>query len=230
MRLDAELMAARGRTSLRARVARLRAKGWVIGQCAIAAGVAWWLAADVFEHRLPFFAPIAAVVSLGHVLRPAAAAGRRGDRRRRARCALGDVTTHLIGSGGLQIIFIVAAGMSIALLLDAGPAADHPGGGPGHRGGRARPGPGDAFLRWTDALIGGAWRWSPPPSCRVRRCASPVTRRPSWSARSPTCCAAPPTGSATATSSWPSPPCATPARPTPSSASCGPPRRRGCRS
>ena len=37
----------------------------MIGQCAIAAGVAWWLAADVFGHQLPFFAPIAAVVSLG---------------------------------------------------------------------------------------------------------------------------------------------------------------------
>ena len=65
MRLDAEVMAARGRTSLRARVARLRSKAWVISQCAIAAGVAWWLAADVLGHRLPFFAPIAAVVSLG---------------------------------------------------------------------------------------------------------------------------------------------------------------------
>ena len=86
MRLpDADLMAARSRTSLRARVARLRAKGWVIGQCAIAAGVAWWLAADVFDHTLPFFAPIAAVVSLGHVLRPAAAPRRRGHHRGRAR-------------------------------------------------------------------------------------------------------------------------------------------------
>ena len=54
--------------SLRARVARLRAKGWVIGQCAVAAGIAWWLAADVFNHRLPFFAPIAAVVSLGMLM------------------------------------------------------------------------------------------------------------------------------------------------------------------
>ena len=63
--IDAELVAERSRMSLRARVARLRAKGWVIGQCAVAAGIAWWLAADVFNHRLPFFAPIAAVVSLG---------------------------------------------------------------------------------------------------------------------------------------------------------------------
>ena len=118
MRVDAELMAARGRTSLRERAGRLRAKGWVIGQCAVAAGVAWWLAADVFEHRLPFFAPIAAVVSLGMSY---------GQRQRRVAevtvgvalgVLLGDVATHLIGTGGWQISLIVAAGMSVALLLD----------------------------------------------------------------------------------------------------------------
>jgi len=52
----------RGRLSLRARVARLRSKSWHIGQAALAAGVAWFLAADVLGHPTPFFAPIAAVV------------------------------------------------------------------------------------------------------------------------------------------------------------------------
>lgn len=156
MRLDAELMAARGRTSLRARVARLRAKGWVIGQCAIAAGVAWWLAADVFDHRLPFFAPIAAVVSLGMSY---------GQRQRRVAevtigvalgVLLGDVTTNLIGSGGPQIALIVAAGMSIALLLDAGQLLIIQAAVQGIVVAALAPAPGDAFLRWTDALIGGA--------------------------------------------------------------------------
>ncbi|RYC03863.1 hypothetical protein EUA94_21320 [Nocardioides zhouii] len=149
-------MAERSRTSLRARVARLRAKGWVIGQCAIAAGVAWWLAADVFEHRLPFFAPIAAVVSLGMSY---------GQRQRRVAevtigvalgVLLGDTTTHLIGSGGLQIMFIVAAGMSIALLLDAGQLLIIQAAVQGIVVAALAPAPGDAFLRWTDALIGGA--------------------------------------------------------------------------
>ena len=36
-----------------------------IDQCAIAAGVAWFIAHDVVGHATPFFAPIAAVVSLG---------------------------------------------------------------------------------------------------------------------------------------------------------------------
>ncbi|RYB90050.1 hypothetical protein EUA93_20850 [Nocardioides oleivorans] len=149
-------MAARGRTSLRARVARLRSKGWVIGQCAIAAGVAWWLAADVFQHRLPFFAPIAAVVSLGMSY---------GQRQRRVAevtvgvalgVFLGDATTHVIGSGGFQIMLIVAAGMSIALLLDAGQLLIIQSAVQGIVVAALAPAPGAAFLRWTDALIGGA--------------------------------------------------------------------------
>ena len=67
------------------RVDRWRAKRWQIAQCAVAAGVAWRIATDVFGHTTPFFAPVAAVVLLGYVLRPAAAPGRRGDGRRRAR-------------------------------------------------------------------------------------------------------------------------------------------------
>ncbi len=156
MRLDAELIAVRGRLSLRARVARLRSKAWVIGQSAIAAGFAWWLAADVFGHQLPFFAPIAAVVSLGMSY---------GQRHRRVAevtvgvalgVLLGDVTTHLIGSGGPQIALIVAAGMSIALLLDAGQLLLIQAAVQGIVVAALAPAPGDAFLRWTDALIGGA--------------------------------------------------------------------------
>lgn len=155
MHLDAETVVARSRLSLRARVARLRSKAWVIGQCAIAAGVAWWLAADVFGHSLPFFAPIAAVVSLGMSY---------GQRQRRVAevtvgvalgVLLGDVTTHLIGSGGLQIALIVAAGMSIALLLDAGQLLLIQAAVQGIVVAALAPAPGDAFIRWTDALIGG---------------------------------------------------------------------------
>ena len=40
-------------------------EGWQIGQCAIAAGVAWFIAHDVVGHTTPFFAPIAAVLCLG---------------------------------------------------------------------------------------------------------------------------------------------------------------------
>ena len=55
----------RSRTSLSTRLDRWRTKRWAVAQCAVAAGVAWWVASDVFGHTAPFFAPVAAVVSLG---------------------------------------------------------------------------------------------------------------------------------------------------------------------
>lgn len=55
----------RGRVSLLARVHRLRSKAWHIGQCAVAAGVAWYVAREVVGHPRPFFAPIVAVICLG---------------------------------------------------------------------------------------------------------------------------------------------------------------------
>ena len=54
-----------GRTSVRSRVKRWESKRWQIGQCAVAAGVAWLVAADLLGHPTPFFAPVAAVVALG---------------------------------------------------------------------------------------------------------------------------------------------------------------------
>ncbi|CAM3800722.1 FUSC family protein [Nocardioides zeicaulis] len=154
--LRAEDFAARGRLSMRARVARLRSKGWAIGQCAVAAGVAWWLAADVLGHQLPFFAPIAAVVSLGTSY---------GQRHRRVLeiaigvavgVFLGDLVTHLLGSGAWQIALIVAVGMSlIMLLVDAGPLLVNQAAVQGIVVSALAPPAGGAFLRWTDALIGG---------------------------------------------------------------------------
>ena len=55
----------RGRVSVDERVARVRNKSWHIGQCAVAAALAWYLAHDVVGHPQPFFAPIVAVVCLG---------------------------------------------------------------------------------------------------------------------------------------------------------------------
>ena len=54
-----------GRTSLDERLARLRSKAWHIGQCSVAATLAWYLAHDVLGHPRPFFAPVVAVICLG---------------------------------------------------------------------------------------------------------------------------------------------------------------------
>ncbi|MET3963582.1 hypothetical protein ABIE44_003516 [Marmoricola sp. OAE513] len=144
----------RGRLSARARVARLRSKSWQVGQCAIAAGVAWFVAADLVGHTQPFFAPIAAVVSLGTSY---------GQRLRRVAevtlgvaigVFLGDALTHLLGSGGWQIALIVSLAMVSALLLDAGAIFVTQAAVQAIVVSTLVPDPGQAFLRWSDALIG----------------------------------------------------------------------------
>lgn len=114
---------ARGRlpAHVRAPVHRLRVAILPILQCSLAAGLAWYLATEVFAHEQPFFAPIAAVISLGLSL---------GQRWRRALevaigvtvgVAVGDLIIAAIGSGTWQITVVVAIAMVVAVMLDRGP-------------------------------------------------------------------------------------------------------------
>jgi uncharacterized membrane protein YgaE (UPF0421/DUF939 family) len=146
----------RGRTSLATRLDRWRSKRWAIAQCAIAAGVAWWLAKDVIGHPAPFFAPVAAVVSLGTSY---------GQRLRRVgEVALGvalgvfgaDLLVQLIGSGGWQIGLIVGLSMTVAILLDSGQVFVIQAAVQSIVVTTLLQNTGAAFARWTDALIGGA--------------------------------------------------------------------------
>ena len=109
-----------GRLSLAARLRRLRSKMWMVGQCAVAAGMAWFVGRDVLGHPNPFFAPVAAVLCLGTSY---------GQRLRRvAEVSIGmsigigvaDLFTLLLGQGSWQIMVIVAGAMAAAILLDAG--------------------------------------------------------------------------------------------------------------
>jgi len=138
------------------RVGRLRARAWQVGQCAVAAGVAWFVAADIFGHDRPFFAPIAAVVSLGTSY---------GQRLRRVGevtlgvavgVFLGDLITSVLGTGAWQVALIVALAMSTALLLDAGQIFVTQAAVQSIVVSTLLPDPGAGFTRWTDALIGGA--------------------------------------------------------------------------
>lgn len=140
---------------MRARIARLRSKSWQIAQCAVAAGIAWFVAADLLGHDQPFFAPIAAVVSLGTGY---------GQRLRRVAevtlgvaigVFLGDLLTHALGSGAWQIALIVTLAMVSALLLDAGAVFVTQAAVQAIVVSTLVPDPGQAFVRWTDALIGG---------------------------------------------------------------------------
>ncbi|WP_191297870.1 FUSC family protein [Lentzea cavernae] len=101
-------------------LARWRGAALPIVQCALSAGLAWLVATLVIGHLHPFFAPIAAVVSLGVSL---------GQRLRRVGelvvgvsvgVGVGDALISWIGSGPWQIALVVALAMSAAVLLDGG--------------------------------------------------------------------------------------------------------------
>jgi uncharacterized membrane protein YgaE (UPF0421/DUF939 family) len=146
----------RGRLSLRHRQARLRANAWAVAQCAVAAGIAWFIAADLLGHDTPFFAPIAAVVSLGTSY---------GQRLRRVAevtvgvaigVFVGDLFVTVFGSGGWQLGVVVALSMSTAFLLDAGRIFVTQAAVQSIVIVALVPAPDAAFTRWSDALVGGA--------------------------------------------------------------------------
>ena len=139
-----------------ARLDRWQSKSWQIGQCALAAGIAWFIAADVLGHQAPFFAPIAAVVSLGTTY---------GQRLRRVAevtvgvavgVFLADLIVAAIGSGWWQLAIIVALAMSTAILLDGGQLFMMQAAVQSIVVAALVANPGAALTRWTDALIGGA--------------------------------------------------------------------------
>jgi uncharacterized membrane protein YgaE (UPF0421/DUF939 family) len=145
----------RGRDSIRTRLGRLNAKKWQIIQCAAAAGVAWLIAADLLGHPRPFFAPVAAVVSLGTSY---------GQRLRRvaevtAGVALGvllaDLLAILIGSGWWQLTLVVVLAMSTALLITSGQMFVTQAAVQSIIISALVPQPSQALVRWSDAVIGG---------------------------------------------------------------------------
>lgn len=105
------------RRRARAGFGRLEANGWPILQTAVAASLAYFVATFVLRNEQVFFAPIAAVVTLGLSL------GRRG--RRAFEVALGvaiglvvaDLIVLLIGVGTLQIGVVVAFAMAAAVFF-----------------------------------------------------------------------------------------------------------------
>ena len=68
-----EEAAERSRLSAQGRTERLRHAGRAIVQATLAATIAWLVATEVVGHARPFFAPVAAMITLG--LTQASAAG-----------------------------------------------------------------------------------------------------------------------------------------------------------
>ncbi|WP_165165022.1 FUSC family protein [Corynebacterium qintianiae] len=100
--------------SLGARATRVRKRLLPILQTALAAGIAYWIASEIFGHAQPFFAPISVIIIIGMT---------GGERITKAGdislgCILGvlvgDLLFYRIGAGGWQIAVIVAGALLIA--------------------------------------------------------------------------------------------------------------------
>lgn len=152
-------------------------------QTALAAGLAWLVARHAVGHHTPFFAPIAAAISLGVVL---------GRRTRRAvevvlgvalGVLVGDALIYAIGVETPQIVLVVALAMTAALLLGGGPIVVSQAASSAILVATLRPpSEGIYFSRFVDALIGGGMALAVnaavplDPVRRARRAAEPVLR------------------------------------------------------
>ena len=151
-----ERTARRSRASAVRRVDRWKARRFVIAQCAVTAGLAWFLAQQVLGHPAPFFAPVAAILTLGLTF---------GQRMRRGLevaagvavgVAVGDTFAALFGTGVWQITVVAAVAMSLATLLGAGQLMIIQAGVQSIFVIVLTPDPGEGVHRWLDAVIGSA--------------------------------------------------------------------------
>jgi uncharacterized membrane protein YgaE (UPF0421/DUF939 family) len=152
-----EEAAERSRVSMRTRLERLRLAWRSVLQAGVAAGLAWVIATDVFGHKLPFFAPVSAIITLGLTV------SQRGRRAVEVAVgvalgiAVGDLLVLAIGVGAAQLALVVMLAIAVALFFGSGQmmanqaavsaalvATIQP---PTH---------GVTFARFLDALAGGA--------------------------------------------------------------------------
>lgn len=114
-----ERTARAGSRSVQRRVERWWGRLFMIIQCCVTAGLAWWVAGSVLGHATPFFAPVAAIITLGFSF---------GQRMTRAvevgigvavGVLIGDLFVTFFGTGVWQIILVGTLSMSVATLLGA---------------------------------------------------------------------------------------------------------------
>ncbi|MDP9436442.1 MAG: FUSC family protein, partial [Actinomycetota bacterium] len=143
------------RARLDAARVRVRDSTWSVGQCALAAGVAWYAATTLLGHPRPFLACVAAVVCLGV---------RAGQRLRRVGelavgvtvgVAVGDLLVGQIGTGVWQISLVVGVALLLAVALDGGPLIVAQAGLQAVFVLALPREPGGDLARWEDALVGG---------------------------------------------------------------------------
>lgn len=105
--------------SLRKRIRRLRFRSFMIAQCAITAGLAWWLAGSLLNHPNPFFAPIAAIITLGFSFGQRLSRGVEIGIGAALGVLVGDLFVVVFGSGTWQVVVVIAVAMSLATLVGA---------------------------------------------------------------------------------------------------------------
>jgi uncharacterized membrane protein YgaE (UPF0421/DUF939 family) len=145
----------RSRTGVAGAWSRLKGGVALAVQAGVAAGLAWFLAYDVFHRPTPFFAPIAAVITL------ASSVGQRA--RRTAELVLGvaigigigDAIILVIGSGPWQIALIVLGAILVATAVGGGPPLVVQSASSAVLVATLTQGAGLPYSRFLDALIGG---------------------------------------------------------------------------
>jgi uncharacterized membrane protein YgaE (UPF0421/DUF939 family) len=150
-----EQAARASRTGLRTRSDRLVETARPILHTSLAAAMAYFIATELVGHDQAFFAPIAAVITLGLAV---------GERGRRAielgagvavGIAIADGLVALIGTGPWQVAAVTALAMLAATLLGGGPLlASEAGVSAVLVATIERPGEGWGLERFSDALIG----------------------------------------------------------------------------
>jgi uncharacterized membrane protein YgaE (UPF0421/DUF939 family) len=110
----------RSRTGLRGSLHRVHGGLALAGQAGVAAALSWFIAHDLIGRPTPFFAPIAAVITL------ASSVGQRVQRTTELvlgvaiGIGLGDALILLIGTGPLQIGLIVVGAILVATAVGGG--------------------------------------------------------------------------------------------------------------
>ncbi len=137
------------------RVRLLRRYSWHIAQCAVAAAVAWGVARLALGHPQPFFAPVAAIVSLGLSYRQRLQRVAQVTAGVALGVLIGDLFVHVFGTGPVQVLVVVTVAMTLAVLLDAGPLLVTQAGVQSAIVATLAPSPVAGLGRWLDAVIGG---------------------------------------------------------------------------
>jgi uncharacterized membrane protein YgaE (UPF0421/DUF939 family) len=146
----------RSRSGVAGAVRRVRGGAALALQAGVAAGISWFIAHDVIGRPTPFFAPIAAVITLASGI---------GQRLRRTTelvlgvalgIGIGDALIQLIGSGPWQIGLIVVLAVIVATAVGGGTPLVNQAASSAVLVATLTASTGLPWTRFFDALVGGA--------------------------------------------------------------------------